>query len=99
MDRCTKFLSILAKDKLSFVHVAPVCNARDTDELCVVVDDINHAPVTNPYAPKILVPFQLLAAHWSWRLAQGGYPLDDTGITVSGIALSSFRAEGLTSTE
>src|SRR5579859_4777037 len=45
-----------------FVNLAPVCNASDRDELRRVVEDVQHAPVTGPDAPLVLVAFQLSAS-------------------------------------
>ena len=44
------------------VDLAAVPNARDTDEHRPVVDDVHHAPVTDPDAPLILVSFEFPAS-------------------------------------
>ena len=36
-----------------FVDFAPVCNSRNTDEPYRIIDDVHHAPVTDPNAPHI----------------------------------------------
>jgi len=41
----------------AFVYLAPVRNARDTDKLCHVVDDVHHSPVAHPDAPLVFVAF------------------------------------------
>src|ERR1035438_10259991 len=49
------------------VDLAAVSNARDTDELRRVVDDVYHAPVTDSDAPLIFVAFQFLVLHPAGR--------------------------------
>ena len=63
----------------SFVHLAPVGNARDTDEPRSVVNDVHYAPVTDSNAPLIFVAFELLASCGPWRMAQSLNFLEDTG--------------------
>ena len=38
-----------------FVDFAPVCNSRNTDEPYRIIDDVHHAPVTDPNAPQIFI--------------------------------------------
>src|ERR1022692_1962614 len=49
------------------VDLAAVSNARDTDELRRVVDDVYHAPVTDSDAPLTFVAFQFLVLHPAGR--------------------------------
>ena len=61
----------------SFVCLAPVRNSRDADELRRVVDDVHHAPVTDPDAPMIFVALQFLASRGPRYMAQRTDFLDD----------------------
>ena len=63
----------------SLVDLAPVCDARDADELRSVVDDVHHAPVTGPNTPLVFVAFQFLASGGPRRVAQRLEFLDDAG--------------------
>ncbi len=58
-----------------------------------------YAPVTNQDAPLILVAFQFFASCGLWPMAQRVYFGRTQASTLSGYASSSFRPEGLTSTE
>ena len=45
-----------------FVNLASVCDPRDGDVFCCIVDEVHDPPVTNPNAPVISVDSQLLAS-------------------------------------
>ena len=45
-------------------------NACDAHALHCVVDNVNHAPVTDPDAPLIFAALQFFASGGSWRIAQ-----------------------------
>ena len=62
----------------SLVNLAPVRDPRDRDEFRRVVDDVQHAPVTDPDAPLVLVAFQLFASCGPWCVAQRVYFFQDT---------------------
>jgi hypothetical protein len=54
----------------SSVHFASVCDARNNNNLCCVVDDVHYPPVANPDAPLIFIAPQLFAACGSRVLGQ-----------------------------
>lgn len=63
----------------ALVYLAPMANARDTDKLGRVVDNLHDAPVTYADAPLIFVAFQLFAACGPWCIAQRVHFAHDTG--------------------
>lgn len=67
--------------------------------LRAVVDDVHHAPVTDPDAPLIFVVFHLLHAAGRGAERRESISWRTRASTLSGNDSSSFRAEGLTSTE
>ena len=75
-----------------FVNLSPVRDPRHTDQFRRVVDDVQHAPVTDPDAPLVLVPFQLLASCGPGIVGQRAN-------SVSSSASNSFCADFLISRE
>jgi hypothetical protein len=67
-----------APARSSLVHLAPMSNARDADKLRRVVDDVHHAPVTDPDAALIFLAFQLFASSGPWCMAQSLLFWEDT---------------------
>ena len=62
----------------SLVNIASMGNASDTDELCRVVNNVDHSPVAHPDAPLVLVTSQLFAPGGPRGSAQCLQPLQDT---------------------
>jgi hypothetical protein len=55
----------------ALVHLAPVRNAGDTDDLLGVVNGIDDAPVADPNAPMVFVAFKRVAS-LNWCLIERG---------------------------
>jgi hypothetical protein len=60
-----------------FVNFPAMRDPRYAHQLGRIVDDVQHAPVTDADAPLILVAFQLLASCGPWMLAQKFQFADD----------------------
>ena len=56
-----------------------MCNPSDSDEFRGVLDDVQHAPVTDPDAPLILLAFQFLASCGPGIVGQRQYLLVHAG--------------------
>ena len=53
-----------------FVNLAAMGDPRHADQFRVVVDNIQHPPVTDAHAPLIFIAFELLASCWSWGVGE-----------------------------
>ena len=52
-----------------FINLAPMGDASYTHQFAGIIDEVNHTPIPDAYAPMVFVALQFLASSRAWILA------------------------------
>jgi len=69
----TARVEVWASLVVTFVHLTPVRNARDADELRRVADDVHHSPVADPDAATDLCSLSAFCIPWAVVLPRDSF--------------------------